>query len=235
MSMLRGLAAGLMQAALLAALLLVPAGLVPGGTWVWAHGLWFVGVYGAITLASTTGLAVLRPENFAVRQESVVAARKQQQPLIDAVGSAVLVVFAAGWVAFVPLDVFKLHLLPAPGAAAMAAGGVSALIGVALINLAVWQNRFATPNLQDQSAQGQKVIDSGIYSLIRHPIYSGNFWLFGGLSVWLGSYAALGGLVVLLVATVARIAMEETYLRANLPGYSDYARRVRGRLIPYLL
>jgi protein-S-isoprenylcysteine O-methyltransferase Ste14 len=135
----------------------------------------------------------------------------------------------------VPLDVFRLHLLPAPGAAAMAAGGVSALIGVALINLAVWQNRFATPNLQDQSAQGQKVIDSGIYSLIRHPIYSGNFWLFGGLSVWLGSYAALGGLVVLLVATVARISMEETYLRANLPGYVDYARRVTGRLIPYVL
>ena len=79
------------------------------------------------------------------------------------------------------------------------------------------------------------MVDSGIYGLIRHPIYSGNFWLVGGLSVWLGSYAALGGLVVLLAATAARIAMEETYLRANLPGYADYARRVRGRLIPYLL
>jgi len=235
MAMLRGLAAGVAQVAMLAVLLLVPAGLVPGGTWVWPHGLWFVGVYGAVTLASTTGLAVLRPANFEVRQENVIAAREKKQPLIDAVGSAALVVFAAGWLVFVPLDVFALHLLPAPGAASMAVGGLSALIGMALINLAIWQNRFATPNLQDQSAQGQKVIDSGVYALIRHPIYSGNFWLFGGLSVWLGSYAALGGLVVLLAATVARIAMEEAYLRANVTGYADYARRVRGRLIPYLL
>jgi protein-S-isoprenylcysteine O-methyltransferase Ste14 len=235
MRMWRGLAAGLAQVAVLAALLLIPAGLVPGGTWLWPHGLWFVGVYGAITLASTMGLAVLRPDNFAVRQESVVADRGKKQPLIDAVGSAVLVVFAAGWLAFVPLDVFDLHLLAAPGPVAMALGGVSALIGAALINLAVWQNRFATPNLQDQSERGQRVIDSGIYALIRHPIYSGNFWLFGGLSVWLGSYAALAGLAVLAIATAARIAMEERHLMANLPGYEDYARRVRGRLIPYLL
>jgi protein-S-isoprenylcysteine O-methyltransferase Ste14 len=235
MRMLRGFSAGLAQVAMVAALLLVPAGLVPGGAWVWNHGLWFLGVYGAITLASTTGLAVLRPDNFKIRQEGVVAAAEKKQPRIDAVGSAALVVFAAGWLAFIPLDVFRLHLLPAPGATAMAIGGVSALVGTAIINLAVWQNRFATPNLQDQSASGQKVIDSGIYGLIRHPIYAGNFWLFGGLSVWLGSYAALAGLVVLLAATAARVAMEERYLFANLPGYTAYAQRVRGRLIPYLL
>jgi protein-S-isoprenylcysteine O-methyltransferase Ste14 len=235
MRMLRGLLAGLAQVALVAVLLLVPAGLAPGGTWVWSHGLWFVGVYGAITLASTAGLSVLRPETFKVRQEGVVAARAKKQPLIDAVGSAALVVFAGGWLAFIPLDVFDLRLLPAPGETAMAIGGACSLVGMALINLAIWQNRFATPNLQDQSGAGQQVIDSGIYGLIRHPIYAGNFWLFGGLSVWLGSYAALSGLVVLLIATGARIALEERYLFANLPGYVDYAQRVRGRLIPYLL
>jgi protein-S-isoprenylcysteine O-methyltransferase Ste14 len=233
--MLRGLAAGLAQAALLAVLLLGPAGLVPGGTWVWARGLWFVGVYGAITVVSTAGLAALKPANFEVRQEGVVAARGKQQPWLDAVGSAALVVFACAWLAFIPLDVFRLHLLPAPGEAAMALGGASALVGAAIINLAVWQNRFATPNLQDQSGRGQQVIDSGVYGLIRHPIYSGNFWLFGGLSVWLGSYAALAGLIVLAIATAARIAMEERHLLASLPGYADYARRVRGRLIPYVL
>jgi len=230
-----GLRAGVMMVAPIAALLLLPAGLLPGGTWLWGRALSFLGVYGAICVGSNAALAVMRPAHLRVRQQGVVARKDQKQPLIDAVGAAIMVAYALAWVAFMPLDVFQLHLLPAPGPVATAIAGVCAVVGAALTPLAVWQNEFATPNVQDQSDRGQRVIDTGIYGVIRHPIYAGNLLLFGGMAVWLGSWTAFAGVAVLLLATVGRIIIEEGQLRASLPGYADYARRVRGRLIPFVL
>jgi protein-S-isoprenylcysteine O-methyltransferase Ste14 len=219
----------------MALLLLVPAGLVPGGTWIWPHGLALMAGLALIGLVGNLVLTLNRPTHFRVRQQSVVAARGRRQPWIDAAGSVGLLVFGAAWLAFIPLDVFRLHLLPAPGPWATAAGGLAALIGATLTPLAVWENRLATPNVQDQTDLGQRVVDTGVYRLVRHPLYLGNLLLYLGASVWLGSYAAAVGVIVLLLATVARIAIEEKDLRARLPAYADYARRVRGRLIPFLL
>ena len=228
-----GLLASLGGVLSVAVLLLLPAGLVPGGTWLWPQGLWFVGVTGAISLAGNGALAVARPEHFGVRQQSVVASKEKQQPLIDAVGSAGLIAFSVAWLIFIPVDVFRLHLLPAPSPALSIVGGVCVVIAELLTFLAVWENKFATPNLQQQN--GQKVIDTGIYSFIRHPIYAGTLLRSGGIPLWLGSSAAFFGVGVVLVATVGRILIEEAHLRANVPGYEDYARRVRGRVIPFVL
>jgi protein-S-isoprenylcysteine O-methyltransferase Ste14 len=206
------------------------------GAWLWPAGLAFVGAYAVLQLAGDVALAMHRPASFRVRQQGVVAAREKKQPPIDAVGSAGLLVFAAAWTLLIPLDVFRLHLLPAPPAWIAWAGGGVAALGVALTMLAVWENRFATPNVQDQSAGGQEVIDTGVYRLVRHPIYLGYFLLIGGQALWLGSTAAtLIGMGVYLAATAGRISIEERDLRARLPAYDVYARRVRGRLIPFVL
>ena len=216
-------------------LVLIPAGLVPGGTWLWPRGLVFVGVYGAILAAGNIALAIWRPAHFRVRRQGVVAAREKKQPLIDAIGSAVTVTMAAAWLVLVPIDVFRTHLLPAPAAWVSLAGGVVLVIGAALTPVAVWENQFAAPNVQDQTGQGQRIVDTGVYSFVRHPIYLGNLLLFGGAALWLGSTAAFLGVSAFFVATIGRIAVEEKELRARLPEYDDYARRVRGRLIPFLL
>jgi protein-S-isoprenylcysteine O-methyltransferase Ste14 len=136
---------------------------------------------------------------------------------------------------FIPLDVFRLHLLPTPNVWVSTSGGLALVIGAALTPIAVWENRFATPNVQDQSGQGQRIVDTGVYRLIRHPIYLGNLLLFGGAALWLQSYAAFAGIGVLLVMTVGRIVIEERDLRARLPDYKAYARRVRGGLIPFVI
>ncbi len=228
-SALQGQAAG-------AALLLVPAGLVPGGTWFWFRGLTFVAAFAAIALVGNVVLALWRPAHFRVRQQSVVAAPEKRQPLLDAVGSAGLIAFGMGWLAFIALDVFRLHLLPAPSPWVSIVGAVAAAIGAALTPLAVWENRFATPNVQDQTSQGQAIVETGVYRFVRHPIYLGNLLLAGGAPLWLGSYAgAMVGFGVLLVMTAGRIWIEERDLRARLPAYGDYARRVRGRLIPFVI
>jgi protein-S-isoprenylcysteine O-methyltransferase Ste14 len=220
-----------------AALLLIPAGFTPGGTWLWPRGLALIAAYGAVVLTGNVALAVWRPQHQKVREQSVVAPRGRGQPRIDAVGAVALVCFAAAWLAFVPLDVFSLHLLtPPPGPLVSAIGAVAVIVGAALQPLAVWENRFATPNVQDQTSDGQHVIDTGVYGLIRHPIYLGNLLVVGGAALWLGSYpAALIGVGVVLIFTIGRIAVEERELRARLTAYDDYARRVRARLIPFVI
>src|SRR5580698_7966233 len=77
-----GLLAALRADLTFAALLLVPAGLAPGGT-----GLWFVGVFGAVSVAGNMALAGLRPAHFQVRQQGVVASKDKRQPWLDAVGA----------------------------------------------------------------------------------------------------------------------------------------------------
>ena len=222
----------LASTAIVGGLLLIPAGLLPGGTWVWRRGIALVAAYGAINGLGNVMLAFWRREHFEVRQQSVVAAREKRQPLIDAIGSAALLAIGAAWLVFVPIDVFKLHLLPPPVRWISLSGGAASLIGAALTPFAVWENRFATPNVQQQA--GQTIVRSGVYSLVRHPIYTGNLLLTGGTTLWLGSYAGLWCFTCLLVATVVRIRIEELDLRDRLPDYTDYTREVRARLIPFL-
>jgi protein-S-isoprenylcysteine O-methyltransferase Ste14 len=133
---------------------------------------------------------------------------------------------------FIPVDVFRLHLLPPPNQWISLAGAAAALAGCAFTPLAVWENRFAAPNVQQQA--GQTIVKSGIYAVIRHPIYLGNLLLIGGACLWLGSYASLWCFAYLLVATVARIWVEERELRTRLPDYAAYAREVRARLVPFV-
>jgi protein-S-isoprenylcysteine O-methyltransferase Ste14 len=229
------LRSALLGVAIIASPLLVPAGLLPGGSWLWGRGLALVGAYGSVGIIGNVVLAIHRPAHFMVRQQGVVAARGKGQPLIDAVGSAGLLAFGAAWLAFIPFDVFRLHLLPAPSLWVSTVGGLAAVLGAALTPIAVWENRFATPNVQDQTSQGQAIVETGVYRLVRHPIYLGNLLLPGGAALWLGSYAAFLAVGVVLVMTVGRIIIEERDLRTRLPSYEGYARRVRGRLIPFVL
>ena len=217
-----------------AALLLAPAALL--GRWPWPPALAFVAGLSALELIGNLALAIWRPAHFAVRQQGVVAAKQKKQPRADAIGAAVLLCFAVAWFAFIPLDALRLHILPAPAPWIAWCGAIAAALGIALTKLAVWENRFATPNVQDQTADGQRVIDTGVYAVIRHPIYLGYALLIGGGALWLGSTAAaLIGVGCYLAATFARIVIEERDLNARLPAYAAYARRVRGRLIPFLL
>lgn len=216
-----------------AILFLVPAGLLPDGTWFWPQALWLLAVLTATMTLGNVALAVWRPASFEVRRQGPIAPGDKKQPWIDAVGQVAYLVFLAAWVVFIPLDVFLLHLFPPPPPAAAAVGLVMASVGPAISYLAVWQNRFASGTIHEQ--EGQQVIDSGIYALVRHPLYAGNLLMFAGTALWLGSLAALLATTAHLAATLWRIGMEEGYLRTRLPGYADYARRVRARLIPFLI
>jgi len=234
MAVLKGLLASVPLIAAAAVLLLAPAGIV-GGVWAWPRAWGFLAAFGLASLVGSVTLAVTAPASFKVRQQGLVAARAKRQPLVDAVGSIVYLLYMMAWTAFIPVDVFRLRLLPPPGAAVSALGAAATLAGVAVAYAAIAQNRFAAPTIHDQTPDGQRVIDTGLYGVVRHPFYAGMLLVYGGAALWLGSYAALIGASGFLVMTLARIVIEEAYLRRMLPAYAGYARRVRGRLIPHLL
>jgi protein-S-isoprenylcysteine O-methyltransferase Ste14 len=235
MLMVRAVVAGLVWVVVMAGLLLIPAARLSETGWRWPAALAFLAVYGGVSVLGTVMLAIFRPASFKVRMQGLVAKREQKQPLIDAVGTLAYVAYLAAWIVFIPFDVFRLHLLAAPSGWLRIVGGLAGLIGLAVGILAVAQNEFAAPTVQDQSSSGQRVVDHGLYGVIRHPLYAGNLLTFAGMALWLGSTAALVGTLGLVLFTAARIAVEEQELRRTLAGYDDYARRVRSRLIPFVI
>jgi protein-S-isoprenylcysteine O-methyltransferase Ste14 len=214
--------------------LVLPLAFIPGDHWRWPTGWSFLAVYAVVAIGGSVALAKWRPESFKVRLQGFVARKEQKQPLVDAVGLIAYVAYIVAWIAFIPVDVFVLKLLPIPSATVSALGALVSIAGMVLGQLAVAENRFAAPTVQDQTAQGHEVIDTGLYGVVRHPLYAANLLVFGGMAVWLGSYAALVGVLVMLAFTLARIPIEERVLRTALPDYADYARRVPSRLIPFV-
>lgn len=216
---------------IMTAMLMLPAAVLgrPG----WPQGWIFLALFSAIYAASSAWLAVRRPRSFDIRRQGIVAAREKKQPLSDAVGSVAFFAYLTAWVAFIPIDVFLLKLTAEPAWPLRALGLAASVAGLLITQVAVAQNEFAAPTVQQQSRQ--RVVDTGLYGIIRHPLYAGNLLTYSGMALWLGSLAALAGVFVVFLFTVARIWVEERYLHANLPGYSDYAARVRSRLIPFVL
>lgn len=82
--------------------------------------------------------------------------------------------------------------------------------------------------------QDQKVISTGPYALVRHPMYDGALVMVVGIALALGSWWALALLAITIPVLVIRILDEEKVLAKDLPGYTEYEQKVRYRLVPYL-
>ncbi|MCZ2846050.1 MAG: isoprenylcysteine carboxylmethyltransferase family protein [Candidatus Bathyarchaeota archaeon] len=100
---------------------------------------------------------------------------------------------------------------------------------------AVWalmENRFFSTMVRIQTDRGHTVCDSGPYRLVRHPGYAGNILPLLGIVLALGSVWTLIPAAVALIITVIRTTLEDRTLQKELPGYKEYAARVRHRLVP---
>jgi protein-S-isoprenylcysteine O-methyltransferase Ste14 len=113
------------------------------------------------------------------------------------------------------------------------------IIGLIMVMLgyffAVWalvENRFFSSLVRIQTDRGHVVCDSGPYRIVRHPGYAGNILPLPGIVLALGSVWTLIPAMVALIVSVIRTALEDRTLQEELPGYLDYSRRVRYKLIP---
>lgn len=106
------------------------------------------------------------------------------------------------------------------------------VLGGGLFARAMGENPFFEKTVRIQSERGHHVIDTGPYRIVRHPGYVGMLaWILSMPLLWTSAWA-LVPTVLTMISLVVRTALEDRTLKEKLPGYADYATRVRSRLIP---
>jgi protein-S-isoprenylcysteine O-methyltransferase Ste14 len=204
---------------ILAALMFLPAGIG------WRKGWLFLSVLLALTLVSVTYSWRSHPEPFVVRCK-IRAGTKSCDIVI-------LVLLLVSAMAIFPIAGFdaRYHLSFVPPWLIAIGYGIFAT-GFTTFNWIPGVNRFAEPTVRIQSDQGHTVIDTGPYAIVRHPLYLSGTVLLSGVPLALGSFWALIPAAVATLVIVVRTALEDRTLHQELEGYSEYAARVRYRLIP---
>jgi len=112
------------------------------------------------------------------------------------------------------------------------AADVLVFLGYMIVIMVFRENRYASRTIRVEKEQ--KVIDTGPYSMIRHPMYLGQVIMFLATPIALGSYWAILPFLSIPVVLVYRILNEEEVLTRELPGYKEYCQKTRYRLIPYI-
>ncbi len=205
--------------------------LLPAGTVNWWRAWAFIGVVFVGTIQSTVGIYRV---NRAVLNERFKPPVQTGQPFADKIIDLLFIATFVGLLVFIPLDVFRFHLLPKPETPVSSLGLALFVAGWWIIYLGLKENAFAAPVVKYQEERQQTVIDTGPYGIVRHPMYAGAIPLLVGMPLWLESYAAtlLAGIPIGLL--VLRVLVEEEFLTRKLKGYDTYTERVRYRLIPFL-
>lgn len=111
-------------------------------------------------------------------------------------------------------------------------GDIGVMAGYVIIFLVFRENTYASSIVE--VAENQKVVSTGPYAVVRHPMYVGAIVLFLATPLALGSWWAFIPAIVLSAIIAVRLIDEERFLVTHLPGYDDYRRKVRDRLIPGL-
>jgi len=113
-----------------------------------------------------------------------------------------------------------------------AVGVVGLFLSMAITYWAMLSNPFLSTTVRIQEERGHQVATTGPYRFVRHPMYVGVIVLWLSTALILGSWWALVPGLIIAVLIIVRTALEDRMLQAELPGYADYAKRVRARLIP---
>ena len=192
----------------------------------WAYLILFI--TGAFWL--TLWLARRDPALLAERLKSPV---QKGQPFWDKFFILLMTVVWCGWLVLMGLDAvrFRWSVMPV----------WLQCVGAAMIVLSFWmigrvfrENPFLAAVVRIQTERGHTVVSTGPYAIVRHPLYASLLIYLPATALVLGSWAGLAGSAVFLGAFVFRTAMEDRELQRSLPGYWEYAARVRYRLIPFI-
>ena len=187
----------------------------------------FLGIFAGLGLGVGLWLARVDPELLEERMRPPV--RRAQRPW-DRVLMAVAGLAFFGWLAEMGWEIGRWGVRTPPWAQ-----GTGALLVAGCFLGAAWifhENRFAIPVVEGQQARGQRVVTTGPYAYVRHPMYAGVLFFFLGAPLLLGSRWGLLFAPLMLPLLVVRALGEERVLIAELPGYPEYAARVRARFLP---
>jgi protein-S-isoprenylcysteine O-methyltransferase Ste14 len=199
----------------------------PAGTFDYWRGWAFIAVFAAATTIPSLYLAATDPAALRRRMQAGPAA--ETRPLQKLIISFAFVSLAATIVVSA-LD-FRFGWSSVPPAISVI-GDMLVALGLGIAMLVVIQNSYASANITVEA--GQELVSTGLYGLVRHPMYLGNVVLMVGIPLALGSYWGLLFLIPGLAVLAVRIVDEEKVLTQDLAGYPDYAQKVHYRLLPYV-
>jgi protein-S-isoprenylcysteine O-methyltransferase Ste14 len=210
--------------AAMGALLLLPAGKVHWpGAWVFLATIAILGISGGLWLARSD------PELLAERMRPMM---QNDQPAADKKFMVVFGTTALIWFLAIGLEK-RMHASGIP-VAVQALGLAMLVFSSGFIMWVMRENSFAAPVIKLQTERGHRVVSTGPYAFVRHPMYSGAVLFFVGAPLLLGSWWGLAMSPLFVVLFAVRAGIEERALIAGLPGYADYTMRVRYRLLPGL-
>jgi protein-S-isoprenylcysteine O-methyltransferase Ste14 len=206
----------------IAALLFIPAGTI--NYW---QGWTFLGVYFAASLAITLYLMKNDPKLLERRMRGGPTAEKEPTQKV------IMLLASVGFIGLlvVPALDHRFGWSHTPPAVALLGNGLLAL-GWLAIFFVFKENSFTSATIE--LAPDQKVISTGPYARVRHPMYAGALVMLAGIPIALGSWWGLLVLVATMPALIWRLLDEEKFLARNLPGYLEYQEKVRYRLVPHL-
>ena len=206
--------------------IMIAAMFLPAGTWDWPRGWWFLGVFCVFTAIACVWIWNTNPELFAARSRIQKGAKPWDVPVTIGIISAFAAILPVS-----ALDDARFRWAPQPDWVVWL-GCVLFAIGYVGTAWAQSVNRHFEATVRIQTDREHKVIDTGPYAFIRHPGYAFAILMMAGMPLALGSLYGLIPAGVAFAFLVVRTLGEDATLKAELPGYRDYALRVKHRWLP---
>jgi protein-S-isoprenylcysteine O-methyltransferase Ste14 len=205
--------------------------LILSGGWLWVEG-WIFNIW-FLALCATTIIYLYRqdPALLAERYRQPGTANQRRWDKYIVYG---LVLGFMLWIVIMPLDAKRYGWSPAFPLLLKFLGGMILLLSSFLFFRSYVDNTFLSPLVRIQAERKQRVVSTGVYGFVRHPMYLGGILLFIGGPVLLGSLYGFFIGVLISFLLVGRIVGEERMLEEELEGYADYRKKVKYRLIPFI-
>lgn len=197
---------------------------IPAGTLSWLYGWIFMGMLFVPMLIAGIVMYFKAPDLLESRLRAKETQSEQKQ-VIGFSGIMFLLVFILAGLNYR----FKWIILPE---IAVYIGIAIFLLSYALFGEVLRENRYLSRVIEVQ--KDQKVVDSGLYGIVRHPMYFATLFLFLSMPLVLNSLPSFIVMLSYIPIIVKRIRNEEEVLEKELSGYKEYKRKVRYRLIPFM-
>ena len=204
---------------LIAALLFLPA-----GTWCYVQAWVFLALMFIPMIIMGIWLYIFQPELLAKRLNN--KEKEQQQKNVVALSG---LMFIAGFVLSALDYRFTWSVVPLW---LTIVASILFLIGYGMYVEVMRENAYLSRTIEVQ--EGQQLIDTGLYGIVRHPMYTATILMFTSIPLILGSFWSLIIFAIYPLLMVLRIKNEEQVLAAGLKGYTDYQKRVKWRLLPFV-
>lgn len=200
------------------------------GTLSWRAAWIFLAIFFAATVFTTRKVAQDEP---GLLDERLKPPFQPDQPLWDKIILTGFIIYFLAWLVLMGVDAVRFRWSVMPEWLPWL-GGDGVVIAMWISYRTFQANPFLASVVRIQTERGHRVISTGPYAYVRHPLYASALLLLPSIALLLGSWAGLIATIPLIAALVVRTVLEERELRERLFGYEAYAKRVRSRLLPFL-